>query len=118
MATTRLFLTGIEAMGRHGANPGEKDAPQVFVVDLDVEVDGAADELGATADYRTLIGLAREVVRTESFDLLESLAHAVADRVAEQPAVRSATAIVHKPAAAISNGVQGVAAAATAGRER
>jgi dihydroneopterin aldolase len=114
---TRLFLTGVEAMGRHGANPGEKDSPQAFVVDLDVEVDAASDELASTADYRTLIALARDVVQTASFDLLETLAHAVADRVAEQTGVTSATAIVHKPSAAISNGAQGVAAAATAGRE-
>ena len=32
---TRLFLTGITAEGRHGANPREKDEPQGFVVDLD-----------------------------------------------------------------------------------
>ena len=116
MATTRLFLTGIEAMGRHGANAGEKDAPQTFVVDLDVEVDATEDELASTADYRGLIARARAVVQERSFDLLETLAHAVADDVAEQQGVVSATAIVHKPAAAISNRAQGVAAAATAGR--
>jgi dihydroneopterin aldolase len=116
--TTRLFLTGIEAMGRHGANAGEKDQPQAFVVDLDVEVEAAADELGSTADYRTLMEQARDVVRSASFDLLETLAHAVADRMLEQSGVVSATAIVHKPGAAISNGAQGVAAGATAGRER
>ena len=38
MVTSRLFLTGIAASGRHGANPGEKDRAQDFVVDLDVEV--------------------------------------------------------------------------------
>jgi dihydroneopterin aldolase len=118
VATTRLFLTGIEAMGSHGANPGEKDQAQVFVVDLDVEVEPAHDDLGSTADYRALMRTARDVVQTASFDLLETLARAVAERIAEQGGVVSATAIVHKPAAAISNGVQGVAAAATAGRER
>lgn len=117
MATTRLFLTGIDAMGRHGANPGEKDQPQAFVVDLDVEVEPAGDDLGATADYRGLIAQARDVVQTASFDLLETLAHAVADRILAQDGVVAATAIVHKPSAAISNGTQGVAAAATAGRE-
>ena len=41
MVTSRLFLTGITASGRHGANPGEKDQAQDFVVDLDVEVEVA-----------------------------------------------------------------------------
>lgn len=113
MTTSRLFITGIDASGHHGANPGEKDQPQTFVVDLDVEVEVAGDAIAGTADYRTVVATAREVVETESFDLLESLAHAVAGRVAALAGVRSATAIVHKPAAAASTRVQGVAAAAT-----
>lgn len=113
MSTTRLFLTGIGASGRHGANPGEKDAVQDFVVDLDVEVEVAADDLEGTVDYRGLIALAREVVERDSFDLLESLALAIAEAVAARPGVLRATAIVHKPAAARSNQIQGVAAAAT-----
>jgi len=112
--TTRLFLTGIEARGRHGASPGEKDEPQMFVVDLDVEVEEHDDALDATADYRSLIGTAREVVQTSSFDLLESIAAAVAQAVVTQDGVVRATAIVHKPAAAISSDVQGVAAGFTA----
>lgn len=111
---TRLFLTGIRAEGRHGANPGEQDVPQEFVVDLDVEVEVGDDRIEATADYRDLIRTARETVETERFDLLETIAAAVARAVAARRGVVRATAIVHKPAAARSNDVQGVAAAATA----
>ncbi len=113
MTTSRLFLTGIGARGHHGANRGEQDQPQDLVVDLDVEVQVGADHLSGTSDYRTLIRVAREVVAAESFVLLESLAEAVAAAVAHQARVVRATAIVHKPSAAASNDVQGVAAAAT-----
>jgi dihydroneopterin aldolase len=113
---TRLFLTGITSRGRHGANPGEQDEPQDFVVDLDVEVEVADDRLSSTADYRSLIRTARETVQEGSFDLLETLAHAVADAVAAQEGVVRVNAVVHKPAAARSNDVQGVAAAASAER--
>ena len=116
--STRLFLTGIGAPGRHGANPGEKDEPQDFVVDLDVEVDVGGDALGATADYRALIRTVRETVEHTSYDLLESIAAAVARAVVSHESVMRATAIVHKPAAALSNEVQGVAAAFTAEAER
>jgi len=116
--STRLFLTGIRSAGRHGANPGEKDEPQDFVVDLDVEVDVGGDALGATADYRALIRTVRETIERTSYDLLESLAAAVARAVATHEGVMRATAIVHKPAAARSNEVQGVAAAFTAEAER
>jgi dihydroneopterin aldolase len=113
---TRLFLTGITAQGRHGANPGEKDEPQDFVVDLDVEVEVADDRLTSTADYRSLIRTAREAVQQDSFDLLETLAHAVAGAVVRQEGVVRVNAVVHKPGAARSNDVQGVAAAASAER--
>jgi dihydroneopterin aldolase len=114
VTTTRLFLTGIGCAGHHGANPGEKDEVQDFVVDLDVEVEVTADAIEATADYRGLIRTARETVEGGRYDLLESIAGAVAAAVAALPGVVRATAIVHKPAAARSNDVQGVAAAATA----
>jgi dihydroneopterin aldolase/2-amino-4-hydroxy-6-hydroxymethyldihydropteridine diphosphokinase len=115
--TSRLFLTGIAASGHHGAKPGEKDAPQGFVVDLDVEVEVTDDRLDATADYRDLMRTARGAVERTSFDLLESLADAVARAVLARPGVVRATAMVHKPAAARSSQVQGVAAAATVERE-
>lgn len=111
--TNRLFLTGIRASGRHGASPGEKDTPQEFVVDLDVELRVSGDALDRTADYRELMKAAREVVAGGSFDLLETIADSVASAVARVPGVVRATAIVHKPTAARSSDVQGVAAAAT-----
>lgn len=117
MSTSRLFLTGIRASGHHGANPGEKDQAQEFVVDLDVEVDVTADRIGGTSDYRQLIRTARDTIDRERFDLLESIADAVAEAVAARPGVIRATAVVHKPAAARSNDVEGVAAAATAERD-
>ncbi|MGA9161864.1 MAG: dihydroneopterin aldolase [Actinomycetota bacterium] len=116
MVTSRLFLTGITARGRHGANPGEKDEAQDFVVDLDVEVEVGADQLASTTDYRTVIRTARETVERDSFDLLESLARSVARAVVRLDGVVRVNAVVHKPAAARSNDVHGVAAAATADR--
>ena len=111
-----MFLTGIRASGRHGANPGEKDAPQEFVVDLDVTVETGADHVAETADYRELTAAARRVVQERSFDLVEHLADAIARAVLEQDRVRRATAVVHKPAAAGTIGIDGVAVAVTAER--
>jgi dihydroneopterin aldolase len=111
----RLFLTGIRCEGRHGANPGEKDAAQPFVVDLDLDVRVDGDNVGETADYRAVTQAARDTVADTSFDLLESIADAVAQAVLGMDRVVRATAVVHKPNAARSIGIEGVAAAATAG---
>ena len=114
MSRARLFLSGIRAEGRHGARTGEKDEPQPFVVDLDLEVDVHDDSIEATADYRAITDAVREVIERGSFDLIESMADAIAQRVVSIPAVTTATAVVHKPNAAGRLGIDGVAAAATA----
>jgi dihydroneopterin aldolase len=114
VSEARLFLSGIRAEGRHGARPGEKDEPQPFIVDLDLEVEVHDDSIEATADYRAITDAVREVIERESFDLIESMADAIARRVASIPAVTTATAVVHKPNAAGRLGIDGVAAAATA----
>jgi 7,8-dihydroneopterin aldolase/epimerase/oxygenase len=109
----RLFLSGIRAEGRHGARPGEKDEPQPFVVDLDLEVEVARDDIDATADYRGITEAVRGVVEDGSFDLIEAMADALADAcLAFDPVVR-ATVVVHKPNAATRLGIDGVAAAVT-----
>jgi dihydroneopterin aldolase len=109
-----LFLSGIRAAGRHGARPGEKDEPQDFVVDLDIEVDIGADDITGTADYRGLTETVRAIVEQRSFDLIESLAAAIAEDLLRLDHVERVTAVVHKPNAAERLGIDGVAAAVTA----
>ena len=109
----RLFLSGIHAEGRHGARPGEQDTPQPFVVDLDLEVEVASDTIDATADYRGVSEQVRAIVEERSFDLIESMAWAIADACLAFDGVTRATAVVHKPNAATRLGIDGVAAAVT-----
>ena len=113
MSRRRIFLSGIRADGRHGARPGEKDEPQPFVVNLDLDVDVDADRIEGTADYRSITEVVRDQIETGSFDLIETMAEAIARRVVSIPRIRSATAVVHKPNAAGRLGIDGVAAAAT-----
>lgn len=114
MSAARLFLSGISVAGHHGARPGEKDDTQSFVVDLDLEVDVAEDTIDATADYRGITEAVKALVEEGSFDLIESMAQAVAERVLAMPHVTRVTALVHKPNAALRLGIDGVTAAATA----
>ena len=113
MSRARLFLTGIHAEGRHGARPGEKDEPQPFVVDLDLEVEVGEDAIGGTADYRDVSDRARSVVQEGSFDLIETMAETIATACLVFERVVRVTVIVHKPNAARRLGIDGVAAALT-----
>ncbi|HTG46344.1 MAG TPA: dihydroneopterin aldolase [Actinomycetota bacterium] len=113
MTRARLFLSGIEATGHHGARPGEKDRTQPFVVDLDLEVTVGEDRIDGTADYRVVTERVRAVVEEGSFDLIESMAEAVARECLTFDRVLRATVVVHKPHAAGRLGIAGAAAAVT-----
>jgi dihydroneopterin aldolase len=112
-ATTLISVAGIRAMGRHGANAGERDVDQDFVIDARVWVEVEEDSLRATLDYRTVVEIIRDTVATTSFELLESLALSVATALVQLKPVRRATAVVHKPLAAASMSVVDVFAEAT-----
>jgi dihydroneopterin aldolase len=111
-----LRLRGIDAQGRHGASAGERDAPQPFTVDVDIEVEAGDDHLEHTADYREIVAAVRAVITEQSHTLIETIARRVADAVAELPHVRSCRAVVHKPAAADRLSIGDVSAEALASR--
>ncbi|HCO02688.1 MAG TPA: dihydroneopterin aldolase [Actinobacteria bacterium] len=112
---SRITVAGIRAEGRHGANPGERDSAQPFVVDLDVVVEAGGDSLEDTVDYRVLAELVRAAVASSSFVLLENVAEAAARAVFDLPLVLEVTAVVHKPMAALAMGVDDVSAEVTLG---
>ncbi len=113
--SSRIVVTGIRAEGRHGANPGEKDESQTFVVDLDVLLDVGGDTLDQTIDYGSFVEAVRQEVTGQSYDLLETLAERVAQTVFQYGGVTRARVVVHKPGAAASLGVDDVSAEATVG---
>ena len=80
--TDSIRLRGLRALGRHGLAPGERDQAQPFEVDLDLHLDlapaGATDDLTDTVDYGPLSAGVVELIESESFDLLETLAERIA----------------------------------------
>ena len=110
-----ISIDGIRADGRHGANPGEQSHAQEFIVDVQVWLEVDQDSLTGTLDYRTIVDTVRETVAATSFQLLETLAEAVATALIQSDRVLRATAVVHKPGAAASLGVADVSAQVTLG---
>jgi len=107
-----IRVRGIRAEGRHGASAGERDDPQPFEVDLEVEVEAAGDDLDTTADYREVVAAVRTVIEGQPVTLIETLAGRIADAVTGISGVRSCRAVVHKPRAAERLGVDDVSAEA------
>jgi dihydroneopterin aldolase len=96
-----IELRGIRVFGRHGANPGEKDVPQPFDVDVWLDVDlGAArrsDALADTIDYDALHRRIVAIVRDRSYDLLERLGQDMLDAIFADPRIASASVQIAKP---------------------
>jgi dihydroneopterin aldolase len=100
-AADRIELRGIRAYGRHGANPGERDHPQAFDLDLALEVDLSAarrsDRLADTLDYAALHGAILGLVRERSYALLERLGDEILAEIMHDPRVASAALTIAKP---------------------
>src|ERR1700674_5717119 len=81
----RILLEGMTFQGRHGVRLEERERPQEFKVDIEVDCDlsepGKTDRVEDTVDYRQLRAIAKEVIEGESQNLMESLAVRIAERV-------------------------------------
>jgi 7,8-dihydroneopterin aldolase/epimerase/oxygenase len=101
----RIALVGLEARGHHGVFDFEREAGQVFRVDvvlgLDTRPAAASDDLADTADYGALARGVLGVVEGEPVDLLETLAQRIADVCLGDERVAWTEVTVHKPAAPI-----------------
>lgn len=91
----------MRVFGRHGANPGEKDVPQPFDIDISLDVDlaraRATDALRETIDYDELHTAVRRIVTTTSYDLLERLGQDILDAIFADGRVHSACIRIGKP---------------------
>lgn len=97
----RIDLTGIEVYAKHGVLEHEKERAQVFKVDVtaytDLTVPGKTDDLADALDYSALAVAVREVVGSESHQLIETVAARVADSVMSHDQVVRAVVTIHKP---------------------
>ena len=95
-----ILLEGMSFQGRHGVRAAERERPQEFKVDVEVDCDlsesGTTDRIEDTIDYREIRVIVKEVIEGESRKLLESLATRIADRVMQLPRVGGVTVRIAK----------------------
>jgi 7,8-dihydroneopterin aldolase/epimerase/oxygenase len=96
----RILLEGMSFQGRHGVRPAERERPQEFKVDIEVDCDlsepGKSDRIEDTVDYRQVRSIAKEVIEGESQKLLERLAALIADRVLQLERVAGVSVRISK----------------------
>lgn len=83
--TDNIFIRDLRLRAIVGVNRWEKAAPQVVGVDLEIAVDAAkaaqADEIAATVDYKRVSRDITALAESCSYELIETLAEAIASLV-------------------------------------
>jgi 7,8-dihydroneopterin aldolase/epimerase/oxygenase len=104
-------LAGLEIPGRHGVEDWERETEQPFLYDLELELpEPAADRLEETVDYREVVELVRTVSKSRQFQLLESMAAAIADALLERFPLERARVRVRKPQVRLGVAIEHTAA--------
>jgi dihydroneopterin aldolase len=97
-----IALDGMVFQARHGVFDYEKVTPQRFEVDvellLDLQPAGLEDDLARTLDYGRVYETVRAIVESTTFNLLETLAEAIAhELLADFAALEEVVIRVRKP---------------------
>jgi dihydroneopterin aldolase len=109
--TVLVELAGLEIPGRHGVEDRERESEQPFLYDVELELpEPSADDVEHTTDYREVAALVREVSDVRQFNLIESLAAAVADAILERFPAERVRVRVRKPEVTLTAPVEHTAA--------
>ncbi|HEY8793182.1 MAG TPA: dihydroneopterin aldolase [Gaiellaceae bacterium] len=88
---------GLELVGRHGVNEDERREGQTFVFDVTLEIaEPKEDAIDETIDYRLVRDIVGGINEGESYQLLETLAAAVADALNAELRVKRVRVTVRK----------------------
>ena len=99
-----IEVKGIKAYGKHGVYTKEKKEEQLFLVDVKAilkdtkKATGNIEEdlLEETINYETIVRTVIELVKEESFNLIETLALKIVDAL-KNPKLQEILVTVHKP---------------------
>ena len=102
----RILLHNMVFEGRHGYYEHEQSTAQPFEVDLELRLNlqpaGVEDDLERSVDYAQVFAVARQIVESTTFRLLEALAEAIGHEVlAGFPAVDEVGVRIRKPKVAL-----------------
>lgn len=98
-----IFIHHLEVETIIGVYKHERTTKQPIIIDLEIQYDTTqarfSDELRYTLDYHQLTLDLHEFIRNSSFKLIESLAHAIADRILKNQKIKKLALTLSKPQA-------------------
>ncbi len=99
----KIFIKNLEINCVVGANPGERDQPQLLWFDIEIPVDcsraAGEDVLKDTVDYWKVSCRLKQLAGQTSFRLIESLADHLAGKIAAEFDLPEVKLTIKKPGA-------------------
>ena len=102
-----IDVKGIKAYGKHGVYTEEKKEEQLFLVDVKLMLEDtkeSQDSLEETINYETITQLIIDLVKKESFNLIETLAKKLQEDIEQLvnetsviKVIKRISVTVHKP---------------------
>ena len=102
-----IDVKGIKAYGKHGVYSEEKKEEQLFLVDVKLVFEGlkeSQDSLEATINYEIIVQLIIDLIKKESFNLIETLAKKLLEDIEQLvnetsviKVIKRISVTVHKP---------------------
>lgn len=99
-----INILGIKTSGKHGIYEIEKSSDQEFLVDVKITIDNfQGDEIYDTINYENVVDDVIGIVKTESFNLIETLSKKITQEIYKKYNSESNVKIfeiivtVHKP---------------------
>ena len=104
-----IDVKGIKAYGKHGVYREEKEKEQLFIIDVkllihqnkEVTNNTDRDNLNETINYEKVVETVINIVKQESFNLIETLAFSLIDKLRDQK-INEISVTVHKPETELS----------------
>jgi dihydroneopterin aldolase len=101
----RIIAKGLRFAGCHGVLAREKSQPQQFLVDVEIIKDlkkaAIYDSVAFTVNYQEVFQEVKRIVEKETFNLIETLADAIAEQILARFQVDSVEVTVYKPDAPV-----------------
>jgi 7,8-dihydroneopterin aldolase/epimerase/oxygenase len=99
----KLRVTGLALTASIGVRDWETRVRQRVLVDLEWDTDAQRaaqrDDLDDADDYSSVVRCVTDLVDARRFNLIESLAHAIAEQVLAQTRIGRIVVTLHKPSA-------------------
>ena len=94
----KVKINRIKLFGYHGVYEQEKTNGQEFHISVEIKISSKyLDDITSTVDYSLIIQSIKETFDEKRYDLIESLAIAISDKIMKDRRIKSTIISVKKP---------------------